>query len=234
MKMLKPLKINIKLLIRFKKDLFSKDLFRFSKKCQNDFAFNHAITLSQEIKPGQTFENKLHNIILASKRINSYVLEPNQIFSFFKVVGNPNQDFKKSRTLVNGQLVEENGGGMCQVSGIIYQISLIAGLEILERHNHSVDIYTNETRFAPLGCDATIVYGYKDLRIKNNLPFPVRFKIEIKENFIHINLLSESAIEEKELLFESKLDKEFITVNVLNKNRKLLNQSKYKRMKTEL
>ena len=131
-------------------------------------------------------------------------------------------------------MVEENGGGMCQVSGIIYQISLIAGLEILERHNHSVDIYTNETRFATLGCDATIVYGYKDLRIKNNLRFPVRFKIEIKENFIHVNLLSESAIEEKELLFESKLDKEFITVNVLNNNRKLLNQSKYKRMKTEL
>lgn len=233
MSILKPIKISIKLLIRFKNDLLSKDLFRFSKKCQNDFVFNHAITLSQEIKPSQTFENKLHNILLASKRINKYILEPNQIFSFFKVVGNPNQDFKKSRTLVNGQLVEENGGGMCQVSGIIYQISLIAGLEILERHNHSVDIYNNETRFAPLGCDATIVYGYKDLRIKNNLPFPVRFKIEIKESFIHVNLLSVDAIEEKELLFESKLDKEFITVNVLNNDRRLLNQSKYKRMKTD-
>jgi len=234
MNMLKPLKISLKLLLRFKKDLWTKDLFRFSKKCQNDFAFRYAITLTQEIKSSQTFDNKLHNILLASKRINKYVLEPNQIFSFFKVVGNPNQDFKKSRTLVNGQLVEENGGGMCQVSGIIYQISLIAGLEILERHNHSVDIYTNETRFAPLGCDATIVYGYKDLRIKNNLPFPVQFKIEIKESFIHINLLSEKAIKEKELLFESQLDKEFITVNVLNNDRQLLNQSKYKRMKAEL
>lgn len=234
MNMLKPLKISIKLLLRFKKDLLSKDLFRFSKKCQNDFAFQYAITLTQEIKPSQTFDNKLHNMLLASKRINRYVLEPNQIFSFFKVVGNPNQDFKKSRTLVNGQLVEENGGGMCQVSGIIYQISLIAGLEILERHNHSVDIYTNETRFAPLGCDATIVYGYKDLRIKNNLPFPVKFKIEIKESFIHLTLWSEKAIKEKELLFESQLDKEFITVNVLNNERKLLNQSKYRRMKTEL
>ncbi|QGK72929.1 hypothetical protein GIY83_02250 [Flavobacterium sp. SLB02] len=234
MNMLKPLKIYIKLLFRFKKDLLSKDLFRFSKKCQNDFDFRYAITLTQEIKPSKTFDNKLHNILLASKRINRYVLEPNQIFSFFKVVGNPNQDFKKSRTLVNGHLVEENGGGMCQVSGIIYQISLIAGLEILERHNHSVDIYTNETRFAPLGCDATIVYGYKDLRIKNNLAFPVKFKIEIKESFIHINLLSEKAIKEKELLFESQLDKEFITVNVLNNDRQLLNQSKYKRMKAEL
>lgn len=234
MKSWKQLKVNIKLLIRFKNDLFSKDLFRFSKESQNDLEFDHALTLSQEIKPGQTFENKLHNILLASNRINRHVLEPNQIFSFFRVVGNPNQDFKKSRTLINGKLAEENGGGMCQVSGIVYQMSLIAGLEILERHNHSVDIYTNETRFAPLGCDATIVYGYKDLRIKNNHPFSIRFEIVIRENFIHINLLSENAIEENELLFESKLDKEFITVNVLNNNRKLLNQSKYKKMKTEL
>lgn len=233
MNILKPLKIRIKLLIRFKNDLISKDLFRFSKESQNDFVFNYAIILSQEIKPSQTFKSKLHNILLASKRINSHVLEPNQIFSFFKIVGNPNQDFKKSRTLVNGQLVEENGGGICQVSGILYQISLIAGLEILERHNHSVDIYTNETRFAPLGCDATIVYGYKDLRIKNNLSFSIKFEIEIKENFIHVNLRSEKNIEEKELFFESKFDKKNIIINVLNSDRRVLNQSKYIRMETE-
>ncbi|MFH6994475.1 VanW family protein [Flavobacterium sp. FlaQc-48] len=230
MKIWKQLRITVKLLIRFKNDFFSKDLFRFSKESHNDSVFDHAIRIAQEIKPGETFENKLHNIQLASKRINSHVLEPNQIFSFFKIVGNPNRDFKKSRTLVKGKLVEENGGGMCQVSGIVYQVSLIAGLEILERHNHSVDIYTDETRFAPLGCDATIVYGYKDLRIKNNFSFPVTFEIEIIENFIYVNLRSEKKIEENKLLYESLLCENFVTVNVLNSDRKLLNQSRYLKM----
>jgi hypothetical protein len=50
----------------------------------------------------------------------------------------------------------------------VYHIGIIAGLDIIERYNHSVDIYTDDTRFAPLGTDATVVYGYKDLRIRNN------------------------------------------------------------------
>lgn len=224
----KHIKIHLKLLIRFKNDLLSRDFFKFSEEMQHEFVFDYALTISQEIKPGLTFENKLHNIELASKRINRHVLKPNQILSFLKIIGNPNQNFKKSRTLVNGKLKQENGGGMCQVSGIVYQMSLIAGLEILERHNHSVDIYTEETRFAPLGCDATIVYGYKDLRIKNNLPFPVKFEIKIVDNYLHATLFSVKAIEKKELAFESKMDQNFVYVSVFNNDRKLLNQSKYK------
>ncbi|MFH6999511.1 VanW family protein [Flavobacterium sp. FlaQc-57] len=233
MKTWKQIKINIKLLIRFKNDFLSKDLFKFSKETNDKFIFDYKVTISQKIMPSQTFGNKLYNIELASKRINRHILKPNQIFSFFKIIGNPNHGFKKSRTLVNGKLEQENGGGMCQVSGIVYQMSLITGLEILERHNHSVDIYTEETRFAPLGCDATIVYGYKDLRIKNNLPFPVKFEIVIIDNFIYATLLSMEVIDKKDLIFESKIDENFIYVNVLNCDKKVLNKSQYKVMNFE-
>lgn len=224
----KQLKINVKLLIRFTNDLWSKRCFQFSKKTNNNNVnFDYSISLSQEIKKGISFENKLHNLEIASGKINEYSMKPNEIFSFFKIVGNPEYDFKKSRTLVNGKLTEQNGGGLCQVSGIIYHISLIAGLEIVERHNHSVDIYTDETRFTPLGTDATIVYGYKDLRVKNNLPFSIKFEMEIKDNFIQVNLRSEKRIEEKQLFFESKMDQKNVIVNLLNSDRKLLNQSRY-------
>lgn len=223
----KLLKIKLKLLIRYKNDLLSKRLLQFSKKTNNNVDFDYSISLSQEIKKGISFENKLYNLELASARINEYIIKPNQIFSFFKIIGNPEYDFKKSRTLVNGKLVEQNGGGLCQVSGIIYYISLIAGLEIIERHNHSVDIYTDETRFTPLGTDASIVYGYKDLRVKNNLPFSIKFEMEIKDNFIQVNLRSEKMVEQRQLFFESKVDHKNVIVNVLNSDRKLLNQSIY-------
>lgn len=223
----KLLKIKLKLFIRYKNDLLSKRLLQFSKKTNNNVDFDYSISLSQEIKKGISFENKLYNLELASARINEYIIKPNQIFSFFKIIGNPEYDFKKSRTLVNGKLVEQNGGGLCQVSGIIYHISLIAGLEIIERHNHSVDIYTDETRFTPLGTDASIVYGYKDLRVKNNLPFSIKFEMEIKDNFIQVNLRSEKMVEQRQLFFESKMDHKNVIVKVLNSDRKLLNQSIY-------
>lgn len=223
----KLLKIKLKLFIRYKNDLLSKRLLQFSKKTNNNVDFDYSISLSQEIKKGISFENKLYNLELASARINEYIIKPNQIFSFFKIIGNPEYDFKKSRTLVNGKLVEQNGGGLCQVSGIIYHISLIAGLEIIERHNHSVDIYTDKTRFTPLGTDASIVYGYKDLRVKNNLPFSIKFEMEIKDNFIQVNLRSEKMVEQRQLFFESKMDHKNVIVKVLNSDRKLLNQSIY-------
>jgi vancomycin resistance protein VanW len=53
--------------------------------------------------------------------------------------------------------------------GILYYLSLQAGLKPLERYPHSTDIYTDETRFTPLGSDATVVYGYKDFRFVNTL-----------------------------------------------------------------
>ena len=53
------------------------------------------------------------------------------------------------------------------MSGLIYYVSLMAGLEVLERHPHSRDIYDDQTRYAPLGADATVAYGFKDLRVLN-------------------------------------------------------------------
>ena len=224
----KKLKLQRKLFIRFFNDLRSKNHFKFATKQKSEILYNSSISLSQEIKPSETFENKIFNLSLASNKISEYYILPNEIFSFWKIIGNPNYNYKKGRTLQNGQIKEEIGGGICQVSGLIYNISLIAGLEILERYNHSVDIYNEETRFAPLGFDATVVFGYKDLRIKNNFAFPIKFEIGVYENQIKVNLLSTEKIEEVELFTESISNDEYISVKVLDKNKKILNSSQYK------
>lgn len=225
----KKVKLQIKLIIRFYKDLLSRNLFKFATKQKSEISYNSIINLSQEIKPSATFENKIFNLSLASKKISEYCIMPNEIFSFWKIIGNPNYNFKEGRTLLNGQIKEEIGGGICQVSGIIYNISLIAGLQIIERYNHSVDIYTEETRFAPLGFDATVVFGYKDLRIKNIFSFPIKFEIGVYENQLKVNLLSTEKINEIQLFFETEYDDEYIIVKVLDKNKKALNLSKYRK-----
>jgi vancomycin resistance protein VanW len=228
--MWRQFKIRLKIANRFRTDFFNKDLFKYAVVANDILHFDYEISIEQEIKKNAGFENKLYNLELAAKKINQYVLKPGQIFSFFKIIGNPKFHFKKSRTIVNNGIVEDVGGGICQVSGIVYQISLTAGLEIIERHNHSIDIYTEETRFTPLGTDATIVYGYKDLKIKNNFSFPIKFEIQIKDNYLHIKLLSTERIQKKELFFESVINGSNISVNVFDSDRKLLSQSKYKKM----
>lgn len=188
-------------MIRYLNDLFRLNIFKFSSNKKRNIHFDFVINLTQEIKPSDTFQNKIFNLSLASKKINEHIVMPNEIFSFWKIIGNPNRKFKKGRTLINGRIKEEVGGGICQVSGIIYIMSLIANLQIFERHNHSVDIYNDETRFTPLGLDATVVYGYKDLRIRNNFIFPIKFQLEINENLIRIQLYSTQKITENNLFF---------------------------------
>ncbi len=230
MKYWKVIKLYRKIVIRFITDLITRDLFKFAQKTDKEMNFEHFISLSQEIKQSATFESKLYNFSVASHKINSYVIQPNEIFSFWNIIGNPNKQFRKGRTIQNGKIIEDIGGGLCQVSGIIYYISLIAGLKILERHNHSVDIYNDETRFCPLGTDATLVYGYKDLRIVNTNSFPIKFEIQIIEKTILIKVLSTEKIKESILYFKIEKQKEYTLVKIVTNSEKVINISKYKNL----
>ncbi len=163
-----------------------------------------SITIKQPIFRSTLFENKLHNIRIASQRISTLILYPSQILSFWKAVGAPNQKngFKKGRNIIAGRLQEDYGGGLCQISGMIYHLALTAGLDILERHNHSMDIYRESERYTPLGTDATVVYGYKDLRIINNQACPIRFQFIVSETAFIGHLCSTTKIEKQAIIFE--------------------------------
>ncbi len=226
----KVFKLTLKIIIRFIKDIKTGDWFKLSRKLDNGTHFGHTISLSQKIIQNETYESKLYNFGLASQKINQYIIPPSSIFSFWDTIGNPNNQFKKGRTIQKGKIVEDVGGGLCQVSGIIYHVSLMAGLKIMERYNHSVDIYTEDTRFCPLGSDATVAYGYKDLRILNQYPFPIKFELEVKDKLLSIKLLSTQPIEEVALEFniEQKADHTF--VKTLNSSKDIISTSIYKHL----
>ena len=201
---MKTIKRYIRLYQRTVKDLLSGTRFRFANKVSTNLTSQKSIELVQEIKQNIQTENKIFNLKLAAQSVNQVIIEPGAIFSFWHIIGNPNTNYKTGRVISGGQLTEDTGGGLCQISGAIYYTSLKAGLQIIERHHHSIDLYTNDTRYTPLGTDATVVYGYKDLRIKNNFNFPIQFNIEVADQFLTIRLLSTESIREKKLDFEKK------------------------------
>lgn len=220
----KSLKLNYQLLKRKLKD---KNIV-FASVLRSENSFSHSISTTQEIKPGLFFDNKVHNLTTASHRIASVQIQPNSVFSFWKIVGNPNEKngFRKGRNIIKGKVSEEIGGGLCQISSIIYITALKANLEITERYNHSVDIYKEEDRFTPLGADATVVYGYKDLRIKNNFDFPVQFSFTFTDdNQLVCHLESPEKMDENQLDFiryykencievETQMNSDFYCVSV--------------------
>lgn len=198
-------KLRFRFLFRNMQDLRSGVLFKFAKTGGAVAEMPYFIELAQPIMANAWQQNKQHNFRWAAQFVNAVTLQPGQVFSFWKTIGNPTEakGFKKGRNIVNGRVSETSGGGLCQLSGIIYHASLMAGLEILERHNHSVDLYANgETRFTPLGADATVAFGYKDLRVENPFGFPVRFEVEIVEEALVCRLRSEQEITTMEIEFQ--------------------------------
>jgi vancomycin resistance protein VanW len=149
-------------------------------------------TVHQPFLPTSTLANKQHNIALATATMQHCYIAPGQIFSFWQCAGEPTaaQGYRNGRNIVGSKLLEEPGGGLCQLSSILYYAALTAGLDILERYPHTYDIYwDNEAqRYTPPGGDATVVYGYKDLRFQNNLPFGLTLSFEMTDHQLSCHL----------------------------------------------
>lgn len=115
--------------------------------------------------------NRSTNIALASSKINGIVLMPGDVFSFNGTVGKriAAAGFKVAGVYVNGQVTNDYGGGICQVSSTLYNAVLRANLEIVERTNHQFTV-----AYVPIGTDATVSWGAPDFKFKNSRSYPIK------------------------------------------------------------
>ena len=63
-------------------------------------------------------------------------------------------------------------------------------------------VYTEDTRFCPLGSDATVSYGYLDLRLRNNTDATLRFELIVEDERFVGRLYSDRPIEARDVAFE--------------------------------
>ena len=163
-----------------------------------------ALALVQPIRQTAFWEGKLHNLQLGAARLDGTVIAPGEIFSFWGLIGRPDaaSGFAHGRSIRADAVGADIGGGLCQLSGLAYELGLRAALTLRERHPHSRDLYAEEARFAPLGLDATVVWPWKDLRLGNPHPFPVALRCAVRGMALHAAIHAPQPLPNCELTIE--------------------------------
>jgi vancomycin resistance protein YoaR len=106
------------------------------------------------------------NVRITTRYASNVILAPGEVYDFDKQVGprTAERGYKLAPGIVGpGRLEDVFGGGICQVSTTLFNAAFFAGLEILERRNHSIYI-----DHYPRGRDATVSAGGPNLRFRND------------------------------------------------------------------
>ena len=111
-----------------------------------------------------------HNIRITCEKINGLILQPGETFSFNEFVGPRNEStgYEVAGVIENGQSAQAYGGGICQVSSMIYQSVIKSDLEVIERHPHMWP-----STYAVAGTDAAVDWGNQDFSFRNSSEYPI-------------------------------------------------------------
>lgn len=115
--------------------------------------------------------NKAKNLSIAAPKVNSILIKPGEIFSFWHLVGkcSAKKGYTDGLIIKNGATSQDIGGGMCQFTNLIHWMVLHSPLEIIEHHHHDMyDLFPDYGRTIPFGTGTSIMYNYLDYRFKNN------------------------------------------------------------------
>lgn len=114
---------------------------------------------------GSSDRARVSNVHLLARALDYKLIPPGGTFSFNGTAGERTaaKGYQEAPAIVNGKLVPQLGGGVCQVGTTFFNTVFFAGLPVVERHNHSFYI-----SHYPKGRDATVSWGGPDLKFKND------------------------------------------------------------------
>ena len=146
-------------------------------------------------------KNRTTNLILAAGKINGTVLLPGEEFSYNGVVGKRTVEagYKNAATYSNGQVVDDIGGGICQISSTLYDAAVFANMDITVRRNHQF-----VTSYLPAGKDATVVWGSQDFKFKNSRKYPVRITATVSGGVATVQIWGVKEDVEYDISIETK------------------------------
>ncbi len=120
-----------------------------------------------------SIKGRSNNVRLAAKSINGKIVQPGGVFSYNEAVGPTieKRGYMEAKIFIDAKETKGFGGGVCQVSSTLYNTVEKAGLEIVERHEHSKKVY-----YVKPNRDAATSYGGIYFKFKNTKDFPIIIK----------------------------------------------------------
>jgi vancomycin resistance protein YoaR len=144
--------------------------------------------------------SRSENIKLAAARIDGAIVAPGERFSFNTRVGprDAEHGYHEAHVFVGDHIEDGFGGGVCQVSTTLYNSVLLANLDVVERHNHSMTV-----DYVPLGRDAAVAYGALDFAFRNSTPGHLLISSDVKSGTITFRVFGDGP--ERKILIESRV-----------------------------
>ena len=195
--------------------------FRLARERRDLLSSHWRIVLEekQAIHATEFASGKIANMQRAIGRFNGLVMPPGSWFSWWHFVPRPaaHNGFVLGRTLVSGRLAAGYGGGLCQLSGIMYLAALKLGMAVHERHAHSRDIYREDERYTPLGADAAIVFGHKNLVFRNTTSHVFVWIFEVEQAGLLLRVYAKETVNRAHIEFrrEDKAGENLTAVTTL-------------------
>lgn len=186
---------------------FSK--MNFAKNFENYLPieiFTHKTILRRKLKDVDMWlqENKIVNLKIAIKKLDGLIIDQGQTFSYWRQIGRPtkNKGYLNGMMLNNGNIISGIGGGLCQLSNLIYWITLHTPLTVIERSRHCYDVFPDVKRDQPFGSGATCAYPNIDLQIKNNTLQKFQLSLCVTDEYLIGKWLSDKPIKFKYKIIE--------------------------------
>jgi len=138
-------------------------------------------------------ENKVFNLQLVAKKLDGLLIRPGETFSYWQVARHADKQtpYKDGLVVRNGVLGVAYGGGLCQMSNLLFWMFLHSPLTIVERHTHSKKDFPSVLGAEPEGVDATISEGWIDLKMKNETDRTFQIAIDFEDEKIVGSLLAD-------------------------------------------
>ncbi|HRW17397.1 MAG TPA: VanW family protein [Dermatophilaceae bacterium] len=130
--------------------------------------------------------NKITNLRLAVATLDGRVLQPGQRLSFWWFVGAPSAErgFLPGLVLDHGRMRAGVGGGLCQLTNLIYWMTIHTSLTVVERWRHSHDVFPDAGRTQPFASGATCSWPSLDLQVENRTHTAYRLGLSVTDTHL--------------------------------------------------
>lgn len=137
---------------------------------------------------------RIHNIKLATSRINGTLIEPGEVFSFNQTIGEISTatGYTSAYIISKGRTILGEGGGVCQVSTTAFRAAVNSGLEIAKRTAHAYRVRYYEQAGHKVGLDATIFVPSVDLQFRNDTGNYILIQAYTKANELYFDFYGTS------------------------------------------